>query len=384
MSLTGILLDVSGSMRSNIESGTIERGTPWAQSIFKVIDDLIEHDVSSENRVFAIGVGGNSTREIFDVIGSVQQIENMEMPHYRMNMPATEYHVDEILDILERNGARNIRKWVKDITVIRETVSDYRAALILKLFESDEEFLRKFVNEALPPGCRDRVDKDDPSWTHRTLSKAEDAAVETASFLRPATIEDIHEVVEKTECYFLKDVGTHSIFSVKDASRIIRGCVDEKELSTERELLESVEPFIYGRTPFYESLQKATKLFKGETSKNKLLFVLSDGDPTDGSNDDSDKISQITSQVNEAGVKIVSCFITRSTNIYPKRLYDEMQLSWESGAKFLFSLSSKVSTQYLPRAILVKRGWTIDVSNNETKLFIQVNHPDNLRYRYPV
>jgi hypothetical protein len=57
-----------------------------------------------------------------------------------------------------------------------------------------------------------------------------------------------------------------------------------------------------------------------------------------------------------------------------------MQPGWEPGAKFLFSLSSEVPTQHLPRAILVKRGWTIDIANNETKLFIQVNHPDNLRY----
>jgi hypothetical protein len=61
-------------------------------------------------------------------------------------------------------------------------------------------------------------------------------------------------------------------------------------------------------------------------------------------------------------------------------LYDEMQLSWEPGAKFLFSLSSEVPTQHLPRAFLVKRGWTIDIANNKTKLFMQVNHPDNLRY----
>ena len=76
MSLTGILLDVSRSMESNIGSGTDEEGGPWARSIFKVIDDLIEHDVSSENKVFAVGIGANCSRkDIFDVIGTVQQIK---------------------------------------------------------------------------------------------------------------------------------------------------------------------------------------------------------------------------------------------------------------------------------------------------------------------
>ena len=111
-----------------------------------------------------------------------------------------------------------------------------------------------------------------------------------------------------------------------------------------------------------------------------MLFVLSDGMPTDRSNEDHVKIRQITSELREAGVKVVSCFVTSSTDIDPKRLYDKIQPGWEPGGKFLFSLSSYVPTQHLPRAILVKRGWKIDIASNETRLFVQVNHPDNLRY----
>jgi hypothetical protein len=195
----------------------------------------------------------------------------------------------------------------------------------------------------------------------------EDIFVRMASFVRSATSKDIYEVIEKAKCDFLRDVETDPIFSVQDASRIIRGCVGEKELnelSTKRtqELLENIEPFIYGRTPLYESLKKAKGLFKvdGATSNNKLLFVLSDGKPTDGSNDDFAKISQITSKLRKAGVKIVSCFITRSTNVHPKRLYDEMQLSWEPGAKFLFSLSSEVPTQHASTTSNFDQTWLDD------------------------
>ena len=443
MSLTGILLDVSGSMKRNIGSGTDEEGGPWVQSIFNVIDDLIEHDLTSENRVFAIGVGAECPgKEIFDVIATLQQFENT-------NRPATEDHINEILDILERNGARNIRNWACNVELIQDVVqSEYMATLTLREFESDKQFVKKFVDEFLPSGCRDKVQTashaggqpptqpfnlsersaefPDPGTAQVTVTnqgvhfqsrgtqtdsldswgswlfggvqfglrkvgnKAEDATLWTASCFNSATREDIEEVVRKAKRYFedasriLKDVGTHSIFSVQDASRIIRGCVGEKELkelSSERkqELLENVEPFIYGGTPLYGSLEKAIKLFEGDTSENKLLFVLSDGEPADGSIKDIARINQITSELNEAGVKTVSCFITASTNIDPKRLYDEMPPDWKLGPKFLFSLSSEVPTQHLPRAILVKRGWTIDVANNETKLFMQVNHPDNVR-----
>ena len=53
-SFTGILLDVSGSMRRSIGEGTDEKGGPWARSIFEVIDNLIKYDISSDNHVFAI------------------------------------------------------------------------------------------------------------------------------------------------------------------------------------------------------------------------------------------------------------------------------------------------------------------------------------------
>ncbi len=404
MSLTGILLDVSASMKENIQSGVDEEGGPWAQSIFKVVDDLIERDVSSDNRVFAIGVGASCTKQIFDVIGTVQQIEKMKMPDYQKNMPATTDHINTILDILERNGARNIRKWANNVNLIQDTVSDHMASLILAKLETDKLFLSKFVDEFLPFACRDKVPTvsydssfDDVQFglflLRKPLNVVENVAVGAVSSFRPTTREEMEEIVDKAKCYFLKDVGTHSIFGVENASRIIHGypCIThypEKYMYTwmrsskrKQELFENFEPFIYGETPLYESLEKATKLFQGDTSENKLLFVLSDGMPTDGSNEDrKNRKKIITSKLTRAGVKIVSCFITRSTDIHPKRLYDEISPDFESGAEFLFSLSSEVPTQHLLRAILVKRGWTIDIANNETKLFTQVNHPDNLRY----
>ena len=80
----------------------------------------------------------------------------------------------------------------------------------------------------------------------------------------------------------------------------------------------------------------------------KMLFMLSDGKPTDSIGEDSVVIKHITSELTKAGVKVVSCFVTRSTDIHLKRLYDTIQPGWESGAEFLFSLSSHVPTQHLP------------------------------------
>ncbi|KAJ8038526.1 hypothetical protein HOLleu_15975 [Holothuria leucospilota] len=196
---------------------------------------------------------------------------------------------------------------------------------------------------------------------------------------RTAREEDLIEVVEKAKCMMLKNVSVaSSIFSVQKASNIVHGCVDEEQLTEFRieELLKTVIPFIYGRTPLFRSLEQALEIFLDGRCRDhkKLLFVLSDGMPTD----DRDK-KQLFSKFRNADITVVSCFITRSHQVEPRRLHSVPGREWEDGAKFLFDFSSTIPTQLLPRTIFIKRGWKIDITNNETKLFLHVNHPDHIR-----
>ena len=395
--LTGILLDVSGSMRYNIGKGTDEKGGPWARSIFEVIDNLIKGDISPNDHVFAIGVGASVGEEIFDIIGALKQIQDQSKQTEQNKQanntetvyqgPATPGHINMIFSILEGAGARNIRIWASEEHVSR-TLTDDKAVLLLKKFESDKSFLKKFVQEFLPPAC---------------LS-APDLVLTVASALNVrATVEDIRAVInqatpflvdekkEKEEPNLLEEktktvsVTLDSIFNVQEASDVLHGYVDEKELTRERslELLQSVEPYIYGYTPLYQAIEKAIELFEERASNfhsaQKLLFILSDGYPSDEDVSDPARKDRAVSKLTTAGVTVVSCFITNSFQIEPKRLFSKMKPDWDRGAKFLFSLSSKVSTQSLPRTMFVKRDWTIDITNNETHLFLQVNHPEHLR-----
>ena len=398
--LTGILLDVSGSMRHNIGKGTDEKGGPWARSIFEVIDNLIKGDISPNNHVFAIGVGASVGEEIFDIIGALKQIQDQSKQTEQNKQanntetvyqgPATPCHISMIFSMLEDAGARTIRKWASGEDVSR-TLTDDKAVLLLKKFESDKSFLKKFVQEFLPPACR-------------FFDSAPDFLSTVASALNVrATVEDIRAVInratpflvderkEKEEPNLLEEkkktvgVTLDSIFNVQEASDVLHGYVDEKELTSERslELLQSVEPYIYGTTPLYQAIEKAIELFEKKASNfhsaQKLLFILSDGDATDEDLSDPARKDRAVSKLTTAGVTVVSCFITKSFQIEPKRLFSKMKPDWDRGAKFLFSLSSKVSTQSLPRTMFVKRDWTIDIANNETHLFLQVNHPDHLR-----
>ena len=388
-SLTGILIDVSGSMSRNIGEGTDEKGGPWARSIFEVIDNLIKYDISSDNHVFAIGFGASCGEEIFDIIGTLEQLPNQDTD---VQVPVTPDHINEIFDILERAGARSIRKWAA-VEVVSKALTDNLAVVFLNKFQSDQSFLEAFVEKCLPPACRDWPEHSrEPEQRMITLSDvlwnlpvraANSAYASVATTFRTATVADVKEVVEKAKAYLLKKVDANSIFKVQDASNVVHGCVDAKNLTKERsrELLKRVEPYIYGGTPFYKSIEKAIKLFQASSfsSHKKLLFILSDGEPADGKTTDRVRIDRVVHELTKADVTVVSCFVTDSSQIDPKRLFSKMEPDWDPVTQFLFSLSSKVSTQSLPRTMFVKRDWTIDITNNETRLFLQVNHPDHLR-----
>ena len=412
--LTGILLDVSGSMRYNVGKGTDEKGGPWARSIFEVIDNLIKGDITPNNHVFAIGVGASVGEEIFDIIGALKQIQDQSKQTEQNKQannsetvyqgPATPCHINMIFGILEGAGARTISKWASQ-EVVSRALTDDKAVLLLKKFESDKSFLKKFVREFLPPACRDWSGSasQEMSPFNDFLDSAQDLYATVASSVKRATVEDIREVINQATPFLVdekkereepnlleekkKTVGVtlDSIFNVQEASDVLHGYVDEKELTRERslELLQSVEPYIYGTTPLYQAIEKAIQLFEKKASNfhsaQKLLFIVSDGDATDENVSDPARKDRAVSKLTTAGVTVVSCFITNSSQIEPKRLFSKMKPDWDRGAKFLFSLSSKVSTQSLPRTMFVKRDWTIDITNNETHLFLQVNHPEHLR-----
>ena len=268
-------------------------------------------------------------------------------------------------------------------------------SLILSKLESDRNFVQLFVYDCLPPACRDYRPSTDVMERGNPLDKlivlgaagvgnlAYKAFASGASYIRSATEEDIKQVIDKVkhtlrEEVELKDVSARSIFSVHTARNILHGSVGEEELTKERiqELLEIVEPYIYGGTPLLGALNKSAELFSGVNFQNqkKLLFVLSDGHPADGGNEE-----YILSTLKENDVTVVSCFITTWAKVVPYTMYSKLDEEWERGAKFMFNWSSMITTQLLPRTMFVRRGWKLDITNNETKLFLQVNHPDHLK-----
>ena len=383
--LIGILLDVSGSMKSSVGGKVEEEGGSWAKSIFKVVDELIKHDVSSSNQTFALALGSSSRPAVFDLLSTLSKaqeepasIEKLKSRKSRIDM------IDEALAILQRSGAERVYTWAKR-DVLLKVVDDTTIAALLYHLQKSADFTRKFVYSCLPAVCREQGGivtegvyflwglADRFSGSNLQAEGTEDSvrdAIEKGKQL-------IAETTQKKAAEFqLVDVSKVAIMSVQDASEILHARTGEHEVTNEQvdELLKAVEPYIYGATPLMQAMHHSVDLFSNPEFANhqKLLFILSDGMPSDGDDPPLQTLSSL-------GVTIVSCLITNQGLYDPRHLYSILDENWTDPEKFMFRMSSIITTQEIPRTLFVKRGWTIDFDNNETRLFFQVNHPDLIK-----
>ena len=384
----GILVDVSGSMRNSVGDKEVEVDAgPWVRSVFKVIEELIKHDVPSSNKTFALAFGSKfHSRQVFDLLGTVEKA-NKEQPSIEdlKSGRTLEGMINKILNILENEGAPRVRTWAH-MNLLLSVIDDNTAAAMLYFLQRNPDFTRRFVYDILPQECREMV--------IGVRSLAKEGLYHTAGLLsrvglvRPdiqesATKESVEEVIENGKKLLLElrmvAVNTAAITSVQKASKILHDSVGDQKVTDERvnELTKTVEPYIYGGTPLFRAIEHSVELFSHSEFANheKILFILSDGDPSDGKGETHPQLQKLSS----LEVKIASCYITRDEISNPRRLYGIRSVTWKEPAKFMFGISSIIKTEEIPRTLFVKRGWDIDFYNNETRLFFQVNHPDVIK-----
>jgi hypothetical protein len=99
--------------------------------------------------------------------------------------------------------------------------------------------------------------------------------------------------------------------------------------------------------------------------EERFLFVISDGEPTDG-----DPRSAF-SEIRNAGVSIISCFVTDADIADPRVLWAKPQSGWSEGARLMFDIAAPLDERGAFARCLLSRGWEIEAG---ARLFVQVNH----------
>ena len=278
--LIGILVDVSRSMKNSVGGKVEEKGGKWAKSIFKVVDELIKHDVSSSNQTFALAFGSHSHPETFDLLSTVgkanQEVKKEQDQIEDIKSRASKRDIlDEALTILNRNGAPRVRYWGK-MDVLCKVVDDTTAAAMLYYLQNSHDFTTAFVDECLPQECRELVGivtegayflggLVDQFSGSSLQSRATEASVEVAFKKGKQLIAKTAETRRSKAAEFqLVDVSKVAIMSVHDASEILHATVGDQELTNKQVnvLLKTIEPYIYGETtPLMEAMHHSVKLF---------------------------------------------------------------------------------------------------------------------------
>ncbi len=145
-------------------------------------------------------------------------------------------------------------------------------------------------------------------------------------------------------------------------------------LENKEEQLEDIEPLIYGVTPMKGALKAIKTRFKQELARLpedtvSVLFILSDGQPTDGDP------MPTANALKDEGFYIISCFVTDQDITEPRRLFDAPASQWNDGAKLMFNMASSIDRNSVFTRFLLELGWKMP---SEPKLFVQVNHSEVL------
>lgn len=136
------------------------------------------------------------------------------------------------------------------------------------------------------------------------------------------------------------------------------------------ETLTNAEELIFGNTPMRECLTEVVKRFERELkSRDKdtvpVLFILSDGEPTDG-----DPLPALEA-LRPLNVTVISCFVTDQDIANPRVLFGQPEPQWNQGARLMFEMASKIEDESDFAKFLLRKNWTI---KPDARLFVQVNH----------
>ena len=144
------------------------------------------------------------------------------------------------------------------------------------------------------------------------------------------------------------------------------GNTGEVEKSRDRNLLDTLRPYMYGGTPMRDALNKSLFVFrKHANAEQRVLVLVSDGMSTDGDPLPIARELQMT-------VSLAAVYLTSDRETPRRRLYGRKAKGWDIGQGNLFSMASTVPVDKHPIPVLTSMGWEIP-SSGECALYTIVS-----------
>jgi hypothetical protein len=105
---------------------------------------------------------------------------------------------------------------------------------------------------------------------------------------------------------------------------------------------------------------------------NPVLFILSDGEPTDTR---SAQITRQAGELKQEGVICISCYVTNKDIAQPRHLYGTPHSDWPEGTRLMFECASILPPKSPFESYLRENGWIIE---SDARLFTQINQSEIL------
>ncbi|MGA7193190.1 MAG: vWA domain-containing protein [Anaerolineales bacterium] len=403
--LIGIAVDLSGSMKQSIHNETGEQFSR-IQSFRKSLDQLVKeaNDIINKHQN-----GKNTNAEIFiyafglqDVFGESNLVSTKVSDLLTFLKIAHTLNAPEQSGVKETGEYKELESIAKEHSLLNNLMKDKR---ILALIQGNRKGARNLANRL----------RNDPEAREKVAKEVRSVINTKATAKSGGFVGNIATVGAVIGFLFLglsgplglaiggaglllrsisKEVDNYSNQKRNDVESAIRDLarspeegedvefgLDDTTLSIEKlisylgdksEFQENFEEYIYAETPMKRALGEIEKRFDRELKKrqretNLVLFMVSDGMPTDG---DPRLIAQ---GLREKGITIISCFVTDNNVANPKILFSKPSNGWGEGAKLMFDMASPINKDSSFGKFLLEKGWQIE---DEGKLFVQVNHSE--------
>ena len=402
----GVLLDVSGSMEntfsvhyddcSGLRTGRYD--VKRSHGIITTLNNIINQEITSYGRkdlAFACAFGlnitkckGSDTCDFISLLENREVLKELERREERWEKEYTQTGHQRLINLARKHrNASHVEPW------ITERLSQKQAGILWEILKDDHQSTSKLIKMVPTPGVITSGVHTAKSFTRECSNIASYVpSLIGGGKLRGVTSSMEHSIDQKIDNhealklarrliekesskyeYVLKKIQTLKSHFANDASKLLNTILQEnKEASSHRvhEIIDSIKPYIYGKTPMVKALTKAKEIFDTKPEINpKVLFILSDGLSTDG---DPNYIAQM---LRDSKVAVVTCYLTLEKISNAKCLVDKEDPLWTEGARVMYRMSSTMPNTNAPIVHLIDYRWELPLSG-ESHLFVRANSLD--------
>ena len=347
-----VLLDVSSMKKAYARDKSHDTSVRLTHAVLTTITEIVRQEVTHHNRhdsIFTCAFGLSKPTTTCDLIPLLEAL--------RESHQGAPY--DALIELAREEGAPQAERW------IRQHLTKFEAAVLNR---------QLCLDRSLIPGLIVRL-----PLSAMTVRFASQIPLGSAYGWG-----EISKVLCRSEAYsYAQDVVAKGFTdpsprSVQYVSKLMDDLLEKRKSvrpddSTQdqiQQLIDYIKPYVYGGTPMCEAMQNVLSIFKqADQYVSKVLFILSDGESTDGNP------LPIAKQLWALGVQIVTCYLTADDIENPKCLLYAKDSSWSEGQSVLFEMSSTMRNTHTPVSYLVDAGWELPPSG-KSRLFFQANSLD--------